>query len=164
MQLQHRTPAARRGSRSLPVPCRLRSMCLLRLLLPWFPQSRSRSSRPDRRKSPGSRNASDPAGLPLQRGSLARNRCLRPPEAHWRRIDWCRSSGRPGCNDNSPPCRSMDRCCNRGDRSGDSIPADVRALNTVADNGTARCALDAEARLHAAVPLAVPDPGAGGTG
>ena len=105
----------------------------------------------------------DPAGLPVRRETLPDIRSSRPTEANWRRIDSSRSTGRPGCNDSSEPCRSMDRCCNCGGRSGGASVADACDLNTVADNDTAPCVLVAEALLHAAVRPAAPDLDVGDT-
>src|SRR5271157_242663 len=124
----------------------------------------SRSLRPDRHKSFGSRNASGPVGRPLQLGSLPGNRSLQLGGANLRRIDSSRSSGHHDCNDRSEPCKSTDRDRNRGDgRSAEILAVDVAVLDSLPENGTAPYGFVAVTGLSAAAGHAAADPGVDGT-
>ena len=64
---------------------------------------------------------------------------------------WSRSICRHDGNDRSAPCRNTGRDRNRNARCAAVSAADVRALNTVAENGTAPYAFLAVTALHALV-------------
>ena len=84
--------------------------------------------------------------------------------ANLRRIDSSDSSCRHDCNDSSELCGSTDHHCNRGhDHSGDLFAADVGALNTVPENGTAPYDFLAVAVLSAVVRDPAADLDADGT-
>jgi len=90
-------------------------------------------------------------GPPFRRESLPYNHGSPPAVAFSRRIRSSGSTDRHDCNDRSAPCRNTGHGRNRSAHSEDVSAAGVGALNTLPDNGTARCAFVAVAARYAAV-------------
>ena len=80
-----------------------------------------------------------------------------------RRIRWSRSSVRRDCSDRSKACRNTGHDRNRTDGPGDRSVADVGALNTVPETGTALYAFVVVAVLHSVARGAPAVPDADGT-
>jgi hypothetical protein len=119
----------------------------------------SHSSHPDKHKSPGNRNASDPGGLPHRCGSLPGSRGSRPAEASLRHTHSSRSRCRHDSNDSSEPSSSTDHARNRAHgRSEKVLAADVHVVNSLPESGTATCDCAAVIPQFAVAPDPVPDP------